>query len=324
MNDEDLMAQAYWACGLSLQYPGEYAACLTHLEKAVAMGGLMQDPPSVSLQKKIAAVFSQGHLAVVLLYMGWPDKAETVKQNILTRKSAVTHPLSHADNLYLAAFVEVFHNRIVEVKRLSEIILQYAREQGLKWYIAVGQMLRGWATAKAGSVEDGFAQFRQGVSAYRATETELSLTFFLALFADALAGAGLFEQAADSLTEALALAERTGERYYESELHRLKGELILKTHDGNSSSLSAHAEAAFQSAIQISRRQTAKSLELRATVSLARLWERQGKSAQARRMLVEIYGQFTEGFDTPDLRNAKALLDELESRVGAEISASRC
>ena len=139
-----------------------------------------------------------------------------------------------------------------------------------------------------------------------------------------MAGAGLFEQAADSLTEALALAERTGERYYESELHRLKGELILKTHDGNSSSLSAHAEAAFQSAIQISRRQTAKSLELRATVSLARLWERQGKSAQARRMLVEIYGQFTEGFDTPDLRNAKALLDELESRVGAEISASRC
>src|SRR5215471_4000551 len=313
MNDEDLLAQAHWACGLSLQYPGEYFACLAHLEKAVAMGELMHDAPSVSLQKKIAAVFSQGHLAVVLLYMGWPDKAEAVKQSILARKSKVTHPLSQADNLYLAAFVEVFHNRVVEVKALSETILHYAHEQGLKWYVAVGQMLRGWATVKQGAVEEGLAEFSQGLSAYKGSETELSLTFFLALFADALTTAGLCDRAVDSLNEALALAERTGERYYESELHRLKGELILKTNDGEFSSLSAQAEAAFQSAIQVSRRQTAKSLELRAALSLARLWQRQGEPVQAREMLVETYGRFTEGFDTADLGDARALLDVLES-----------
>ena len=322
MTDEDLMAQAHWACGLSLQYPGQYAACLTHLEKTVAMGELLRDAPNVSLQKKIAAVFSQGHLAVVLLYMGWPEKAEALKQSMLVRQSVVTHPLSHADNLYLAATVEVFHNRIAEVKRLSEVILQYAQEQGLKWYIAVGQMLRGWATVKEDSVEDGLAQLRQGLSAYRATETELSLTFFLALSADALTAAGVFKEAADSLTEALALAERTGERYYESELHRLEGELVLRRHDDDFLSLAGQAEAAFQSAIQVSSRQKAKSLELRATVSLARLWKQQGKSAQAKQVLAETYGWFSEGFEAPDLGDAKALLDELESLAAADVSAS--
>jgi len=256
-----------------------------------------------------------GHLAIVLLYMGWPDKAEAVKQSILARKSKVTHPLSHADNLYQAAFVEVFHKRVVEVGALSETILQYAHEQGLKWYIAVGQMLRGWATVKDGPVAQGLAEFSQGLSAYKATEIELSLTFFLALFADALTTAGLCDQAMDSLNEALALAERTGERYYESELHRLKGELILKTNDSDISSLSAQAEAAFRSAIQVSRQQTAKSLELRAALSLARMWQRQGEPARSRQMLAETYGWFTEGFDTADLRDAKALLDGLESTV---------
>jgi len=193
--------------------------------------------------------------------------------------------------------------------------LQYAHEQGLKWYIAVGQMLRGWATVKDGPVAQGLAEFSQGLSAYKATETELSLTFFLALFADALTTAGLCDQAMDSLNEALALAERTGERYYESELHRLKGELILKTNDSDFSSLSAQAEAAFQSALQVSRQQTAKSLELRAALSLARLWQRQGEPARAGKILAETYGWFTEGFDTADLRDAKALLDGLESTV---------
>jgi tetratricopeptide (TPR) repeat protein len=279
------------------------------------LGELRDDTPSVSLQKKIAAVFSQGHLAVLLLYLGWPDKAETVKQRILTRPRTFTHPLSLADNLYQAAFIEVFHNRVGEVKALSQTILEYACEQGLKWYIPIGQMLHGWATVKEGSVKDGLAELHQGLSTYRATETELSLTFFLAQSADALAAAGLYDQALESVTEGLALAEGTGERYYESELHRLKGELLLKTHGGDSSSLSAQAEAAFQTAVQLSRQQTAKSLELRAAMSLARLWQRQGKTAEALQLLSEIYDWFTEGFDSTDLNETRVLLGELQPLV---------
>ncbi|MBI3302731.1 MAG: hypothetical protein HYZ72_11755 [Deltaproteobacteria bacterium] len=147
------------------------------------------------------------------------------------------------------------------------------------------------------------------------TGAQLARGYLLALPAEAYEKVGRIEEGLTALTEALTVVDKTGERWYEAELHRLKGELSLQSrpvkasHNKSQASLKSEAEECFLQALEIARRQQAKSLESRATMSLARLWQQQGKKRQARQMLVEIYGWFTEGFDTKDLQEAKALLD---------------
>ena len=159
------------------------------------------------------------------------------------------------------------------------------------------------------------AQMRQGLAAYRATGSEVTLPYWLTLLAEAHGHMGQREEGLTLLAEALAAAHRTGERWCEAELYRLKGKLTLQsTVQGTTSTVQspkAEAEGCFQKAIEIARRQQAKSLELRAAMSLSRLWQQQGKRTEARDLLAPVYGWFTEGFDTADLQEAKALLDEL-------------
>jgi predicted ATPase len=142
--------------------------------------------------------------------------------------------------------------------------------------------------------------------------TEILRSHWLALLAEAQASAGQAEAGLSTLAEALAFVEKTGERYYEAEIYRLRGELLLMQGDEAEAEASFHyAEGCFQHAIEVARRQQARSWELRATTSLARLWQRQGRPEEARALLAEIYGWFTEGFDTPDLEEARAVLEEL-------------
>ena len=164
-----------------------------------------------------------------------------------------------------------------------------------------------------GKEEEGLAQLHQGLSAWQATGAGRERSHFLAMLAEASGKTGQVEKGLNALAEALAVIDKTGERYYEAELYRLKGELTLQQARVQrlASSAQQEAEECFRKAIDIARRQQAKSLELRATMSLARLWQRQGKMAEAHEMLSTIYGWFTEGFDTKDLQEAKALLDEL-------------
>ena len=175
-------------------------------------------------------------------------------------------------------------------------------------------MYRGWALAMQGQGKEGIAQLHQGLAAWQATGTEMQRPHFLTLLAEAYGKVGEAEQGLAALVEALAQVEQTGERWYEAELYRLRGELTLAQSSVQSlaSSVQKEAEECFSKAIEIARRQQAKSLELRAVMSLSRLWQQQGKRDEARQMLAEIYGWFTEGFDTKDLQEAKALLEELE------------
>ena len=147
----------------------------------------------------------------------------------------------------------------------------------------------------------------QGLSARQATGAELTRPYFLALLAEMYGEIGQAEEGLNTLGEALAAVHKSGERHWEAELYRLRGELLLKSKIQRLS----EAGTSFRQAIEISHRQSAKSLELRAVTSLSRLWQRQGKKVDARKMLAEIYGWFTEGFDTADLKEAKALLEEL-------------
>ena len=186
-------------------------------------------------------------------------------------------------------------------------------EQGFPFPLAWGTILRGWAVVKQRQGEEGIAQIHQGLAAYRATGSESARPYFLVLLAEALGKAGRTEEGLSALAEALALVDKTGERFYEAELYRLKGTLTLQSRVLSPKfQVEGEAEEYFQKAIEVARRQQAKSLELRAVTSLSRLWQQQGKKEEAHALLAEIYGWFTEGFDTKDLQEAKALVEELE------------
>src|SRR5262249_41800269 len=173
---------------------------------------------------------------------------------------------------------------------------------------ALGALLRGWALAQQGQAKEGIGLINQGMMAWRATGAEISRPYFLALLADVHGTIGQPETGLTTLTEALALVDTTGERWYEPELYRLKGVLLLQ----RSSDHQAEAEHCFHHAITIAQNQQAKSFELRAATSLARLWQQQGKRQEAHDLLAPVYSWFTEGFDTADLIEAKALLHALE------------
>jgi predicted ATPase len=171
----------------------------------------------------------------------------------------------------------------------------------------MGTISRGWALAVQGQGEEGLAQIRQGLAAYRAIGAEILLPHMLALLAETYGQAEQPEAGLAALAEALRLVDKTGERTWEAELHRLRGELLL----ARSAENQLEVEACLHNALDVARRRQAKSLELRAAMSLSRLWKRQGKHPEARQLLAPIYGWFTEGFDTADLQEARALLEEL-------------
>ena len=182
-----------------------------------------------------------------------------------------------------------------------------ASEQRLPQWLTGGTILRGWALAMQGQAEEGIAQIRQALAAWRAMGAGLAVSHWLVLLAEAYRQGGQGEEGLRLLAEALAHVDSTGERHFAAEVYWLKGELLLQ----QTSPDEAQAETCWHQALDIARYQQAKSWKLRAAVSLARLWQRQGKRAEAQQMLAEIYGWFTEGFETADLQEAKALLEEL-------------
>ena len=202
-------------------------------------------------------------------------------------------------------------------------LLTLATEQGFPQVWSGARSCGAGRWPHSGHGEEGITQIRQALAAYRSAGATRDRPYYLALLAEASAQGGQTTEGLEALAEALALLATSGVRWWEAELHRLRGELLLQSgvQSPESSVLTHHsalrmphaaeAEACFQQALDIARRQQAKSLELRAAMSLSRLWQQQGKRAEARELLAPIYGWFTEGFDTADLQEAKALLEEL-------------
>jgi predicted ATPase len=187
----------------------------------------------------------------------------------------------------------------------AEKILAVAGEQGFPMFVGAGQIMLGWCLTATGQAEEGIPLFRQGLANYAATGTKLVTPFYLVTLAESYGRTGQPKEGLQRLAEAADLIETTEERWAEAEMHRLRGTLLLSMHEH------AAAEASYHQALTVARHQTAKLWELRAALDLARLWRDQGKRAEAHDTLAPIYNWFTEGFDTPALQDAKALLDEL-------------
>jgi predicted ATPase len=251
-------------------------------------------------------VTSLGYLAFILLALGHPDRALARSREALAEARGLAHPVTLALALHLACLLWQFARDARAVRERAEALVALAAEQGFPFWAAYGAVLRGWAlAAQEGCTGEGIEQMRRGVAAYRTTGSELWVPHFLALAADVHARAGRATEGLGLLDEALARVEATGERWVEAELHRLRGELL------RSSAERDRAEACFHRALAVAREQGARMWELRAATSLARLQRDQGRRDDARTLLAPIYGWFTEGFDTADLKDAKALLEEL-------------
>jgi predicted ATPase len=212
--------------------------------------------------------------------------------------------------------IHILHREWSALQQQREAAIAVCREQGFGSILAQATMYRGYGLAHQGQTEEGIALIRGGLDAQLATGANLFRAMFLCFLAEACETAGRFEE---GLAAVAAAMERTEERVCEAELYRLQGELTFKQPGVRSlqSGLQAEAEEYLRKAIEIARQQEARSFELRAMTSLSRLWMQQGKKAEARQALAEIYGWFSEGFETEDLKAAKSLLDKLSSIAGS-------
>jgi len=225
----------------------------------------------------------------------------------MTIAHALAHPFVLVDTLHMSAVIQRYRREWQTVQAHAEAILALATEHGFARFVALGTLFRGKALAGQGQSAEGLAQMRQGLAAYRATGSATGMPGHLAQIAEAYGQVGQVDEGMHLLAEAMAMMDTMGERHTEAELHRLHGELLLRQALPEVQA----AAACFQQALDVARCQQAKWWELRAAMSLARLWQRQGKPAEARELLAEIYGWFTEGFDTADLQEAKAFLETL-------------
>ena len=307
VQDSAMLVAAHRALGTTLFWMGAVTTAHTHFAQGIALYDLQQHRASAFLYGEDAGVICHIYTAWALWYFGYPEQGLTRSHEAVTLVQQVAHPLSLSFALCCAASFHQLRREVRCTQDRAEAAITLSKEQGFPVWMTFGSMLNGWALAHQGQTKEGIEQIHQGLIAMRAKGSELWRPYYLVLLAEAYGTIEQSEAGLTALTEALTLVDTTGERWYESEIYRLKGELLLQ----QSSSNQTEAESCFHQALDIARHQSAKALELRAAMSLTRLWQQQGKRAEARELLAPVYGWFTEGFDTADLQEAKALLDAL-------------
>jgi predicted ATPase len=308
--DATLLLQASQAAECTLLHRGELADARGYMEQAWSLYDPARFRALVDLYANDSGVVCLGFGALVLWLLGYPDQALKSSRDSVALAREHAYPFSLGFAYYFAAKLHQLRGEVQAARELAEAAQALASEQGFPLWLAGGTFLRGWALIQQAREAEGLAQLRQGLAAWHATGAGAHRSYQLALVAEALGRAGQAEEALTALGEARALADRNGERYWDAELHRLRGEVLLSRAEAGPPAR-AEAEACFRQALDVAGGQQAKSLELRAAVSLARLYQGQGRGGEARPQLAETYGWFTEGFDTPDLRDAKVVLEEL-------------
>jgi predicted ATPase len=307
IQDSAFLVVAHRALGNTLYHLGELARARDHLEQGMALYDPQQHRSLAFLYGQDLAVICRAWDALTLWMLGYPDQALQRIHEALTLAREMAHLSSLAYALDWAAMLHRFRREGDAAQERAAAAITLSTEQGFALYLAWGRIVRGWTLAEQGQGPEGIAQIRQGLAASRTAGIQAVLPYHLALLAEAYGNGGQGAEGLRVLAEALTMVNNTGERNYEAELYRLKGELLLQQAAGNGD----EAETCFRQALDIAHRQQAKSLELRAAMSLGRLWQRQGKCEAARELLAPIYGWFTEGFDTTDLQEAKGLLKAL-------------
>jgi predicted ATPase len=307
VQDPALLLVGHQMVGQSVYCLGELARARELFEQALTYYDPQQHRALALLYVTDPIVASLAWLSFTLWLLGYPDQGQQQNRAALTLAHALGHSLTLGSALAWAAFFYCLRGDGQATYEQAEAAVRLSTDKGLPFRVAMGTILRGWALAALGEREEGVARLRQGLEGWRATGAAISWSYYLGSLADAYARGAHAGEGLAVLFEALTCVDTTGERYAEAELHRLKGKLLLKQTVPDAQ----QAEVCLQQALAITRRQQAKSWELRAAMSLSRLWQQEGKRHDARELLAPIYSWFTEGFDTADLQDAKALLETL-------------
>jgi class 3 adenylate cyclase/predicted ATPase len=303
--DPPLILEAHHTLWATLFSLGEFTAAQDHYQQGIAIYDPQQHARHASLYGgHDPGVCGLRHASQMLWLLGYPDQALQRSKDALALAQKLSQPSSVSFALYFSAWVHQHRGERQAVQERIEATITLATEQGFTRWIVQGAILQGWLLAEQGKGREGILQLRQQRAVSMRERPHDAV-----LLADAYRKEGQVKEGLTVVIEELDRTHISDERYYEAELYRLKGELLR----AQSVADEREAETCFQNALQVARSQSAKSLELRAAMSLSRLWQRQGKTAEAQQLLGDIYGWFTEGFDTADLKQAKALLEELDN-----------
>jgi tetratricopeptide (TPR) repeat protein len=306
--DPAMLRDAHEGMGFAHHYLGQFLLARSHYDQSMALCDPQDGRFRHSLSAQNHVVTCQSHAAQNLWYLGYPDQALHTQRAALVLAQDIAHPLTLAHTLCYAAFRHQRRREVVQVRDYAEAVMSLALEHGMALWEDYGIFLRGWALAMQGHEEEGLVQMRQGITTQRTTGAELLVPGLLIVLGEVYGQRGQPAEGLTTIAEALVLVHRSGECRDKAELYRVKGELLLQQSSDNCTD----AASCFHQAITIAQKQSAKSWELRAATSLARLWQQQGKRQEAHDLLAPVYQWFTEGFDTADLQDAKALLHELE------------
>jgi serine/threonine protein kinase/predicted ATPase len=288
---------------------GEFAAARRYQQQGLARYDAGRHRTLTAVYGEDPGVGCLIYGAVTLWHLGYPEQARISARAARRLAEELATPFNLAQALYYGALTHQCRREVREVQELSRALMELCREHDFALLLAGGRILHGWSLTELGQVAEGLATMRQGIADWQATGALSHRPYQLALLAEALGRAGRVEEGLTGLAEALTLSVSTGERFFEAELHRLRGELLLR--EGTVPPRRDEAEACFHRSLSVAGGQQAKSLELRGVMSLSRLYRDAGRRAEARQLLAETYDWFTEGLDTPDSQEAKALLEEL-------------
>lgn len=294
---------------------GEWPAALEHLNQMNSFYDPNEHSHLGFIYGQDPGIISLSSTASVLWCLGYQDQALEQSRKMLEAARLVNHPLSLAAALAFDSLLHLLRRDAAALEIRGKEVAALAEDKGFLFFVGIGAFKLGWVLVSRGRVEEGLAKLHQALEIYRATGVRFTLTELHGALAEAYGIIGDFDQGQEFMSQALAEVERGGERYYEAELYRLKGELLLrKGGTGDRAALGSEAESCFRQSLAVAKRQGAKSFELRTAVSLARLLKNQGQGREAGKLLEDIYGRFTEGFDMPDLKEAKSLIEELAPR----------
>ncbi|MGE0825075.1 MAG: AAA family ATPase [Candidatus Binatia bacterium] len=310
--DAIALLSAHMTLGMPLFYRPQLTVARSHFEQALARYDVQQHSFLASMYGQDVGVTTLAYLSWTLWMLGYPEQARQKMYVAHSLAHEISHPYSLTFVRVFGAWLHLLQQDVQTTQSWAQAALDLTQKHGFPYLATAATITQGWTMAKQGQTVEGIAQLRQGLSDHQKREEALGRPYDLALLAQAHQRRGEGKEALATLTEAFATVARTGERVYEAELYRLKGEFTLQSKVQSLRWRVKSAEECFLKAIDIARTQQAKSWELRATISLARLWRSQGRRTEAHQWLAKIYHWFIEGFDTKDLQEAKVLLEELK------------
>jgi DNA-binding response OmpR family regulator/predicted ATPase/class 3 adenylate cyclase len=318
-NDPAALCVAHRIIGTTHVTKGEFTAALPHLKRARALHESEHHAPLQFQYGQDVGAAALCYLSWTLWHLGYVDQASQVAVDALKRAEELSHPHTQAFTIcHARGMIDIFRRNARDMRSYAGSVVSLCQEHGLSHWLACGRILEGWAAINEGEIDHGIKLFRAGVAAWREAGARLWLPLFQVLEAEIYAKEGRIEAALDAIEQAIAISEETGEHHCLAEILRVKASLLSET-DGTGDQV----EILLVKSLDIARTQQARCWELRTACDLASLWQRDGRTREAMRLLQQIYAQFTEGFDTTDLQRAKLILDRLKPNASSKRARSK-